>query len=408
MRGVKRYRPINVLRAAQERIAYSFDHFERVFISFSGGKDSSVMTHLVMQEAIRRKRKVGVLIVDMEAQYNNTIEHIQAMVDMYREHMYLHWVCLPLNLRNAVTNYEPQWQCWDPGKKDIWVRNPPEDAITDFDYYPFFVPGMEFEEFVPLWGLWFAGGRPTAGMIGIRADESLNRFRTVAIWDKGMHGGNRWTTLIGDELFNVYPIYDWKTEDIWRFHGKFPDLPHNKVYDLMNKAGVPLSQQRLCQPYGDDQRRGLWLYHILEPNTWFKLIARVNGVNHGAMYVQENGNIMGYHKITKPDNHTWKSFTNLLLMSLPKPTREHYIARFQGFIKGWRGRGYVEIPDEAPKVLEDKKWAPSWRRMAKVLLRNDYWCKGLGLTQPKSEAYGKYLDIKRARQLSESQHREAV
>ena len=35
--------------------------------------------------------------------------------------------------------------------------------------------------------------------------------------------------------------------------------------------------------------------------------------------------------------------------------------------------------------------------MAKVLLRNDYWCKGLGLTQPKSEAYGKYLAVKEMR-----------
>ena len=34
-------------------------------------------------------------------------------------------------------------------------------------------------------------------------------------------------------------------------------------------------------------------------------------------------------------------------------------------------------------------------RLCKVLLRNDYWCKGLGLTQPKSEAYGKYLQLKK-------------
>jgi ParB-like chromosome segregation protein Spo0J len=27
--------------------------------------------------------------------------------------------------------------------------------------------------------------------------------------------------------------------------------------------------------------------------------------------------------------------------------------------------------------------------------RNDWWCKGLGLTQPKSEAYGKYLELKK-------------
>lgn len=392
MSTLKKYKSQNVLDAARERIAYAFDAFERVYVSFSGGKDSSVMLHLVMQEAIKLNRIVGVLIVDLEAQYSATIEHIHEMINMYKAHMDLHWVCVPLKLRNAVTNYEPQWMAWQPEKQDIWVRKIPKEATTHYDWY---VPGMEFEEFIVVWGEWYAQGKPTGGFIGIRADESLNRFRTIAVWDKKMHGGKRYTTNISGELYNVYPIYDWRTEDIWRFHAKCPNLPHNKIYDLMHKAGVPISQQRLCQPYGDDQRKGLWLYHILEPQTWFKLIARVNGANTGALYVQENGNVMGYNKISKPDGHTWKSFTNLLLQSLPKPTREHYIKRFRSFIKGWQGRGYVEIPDEAPKTLEDKHWAPSWRRMCKVLLRNDWWCKGLGLTQPKSAAYGKFLEMKK-------------
>lgn len=394
MSTLKKYKEQNVLDAARERIAYAFDVFERIYVSFSGGKDSSVMLHLVMQEAIKRDRIVGVLIVDLEAQYSATIEHIHEMIAMYKSHMDLHWVCVPLKLRNAVTNYEPQWTAWQPEKKDIWVRDIPKEATTSYEWY---VPGMEFEEFIVVWGEWYAQDKPTGGFIGIRADESLNRFRTIAVWDKKMHGGKRYTTNISGELYNVYPIYDWRTEDIWRFHAKYPDLPHNRIYDLMHKAGVPISQQRLCQPYGDDQRKGLWLYHILEPQTWFKLIARVNGANTGALYVQENGNVMGYNKINKPDGHTWKSFTNLLLQSLPKPTRDHYIKRFRSFIKGWQGRGYAEIPDEAPKTLEDKHWAPSWRRMCKVLLRNDWWCKGLGLTQPKSEAYGKFLEIKKSK-----------
>ena len=113
--------------------------------------------------------------------------------------------------------------------------------------------------------------------------------------------------------------------------------------------------------------------------------------------MQETGNIAGYGAVTLPDGHDWKSFTNLLLASLPKQTREHYIRRFRSFIKGWKSRGYDEIPDEAPAVLEAKQWAPSWRRMAKCLLRNDYWCKSLGQAQPKSAAYQAYKEIKFAR-----------
>lgn len=393
----KIYRQQNVLEAARERIAWSFDNFERLYISFSGGKDSSVMMHLVMDEAVRRNQKVGVLIIDLEAQYSATDIHLREMVELYRDHIELHWVCLPTSLRNALTNYEPRWCAWDPEKKDIWVRQPYERSITDPEYYPFFQPGMEFEEFVVLFGDWYAQGKTCGGFVGIRADESLNRFRTIAVYDKRMMGEKRYTTFIVGNTYNIYPIYDWKTEDIWRYHAKYPHKPHNHVYDLMQQAGVPLSQQRLCQPYGDDQRKGLWLYHILEPQTWFKLIARVNGANSGALYIQETGNVTGYNKIARPDGHTWKSFCHLLLMSMPKVTRDHYVPKFQGWIKNWRGRGYQTIPDEAPKVLEDQHWAPSYRRLCKVLLRNDWWCKGLGLTQPKSEAYDRYMKMKKAK-----------
>lgn len=397
MSSLKRGLGVSVYDAAEQRIKYAFDNFERLYVSFSGGKDSSVMLHMVMAEAVARNRTVGVFIVDMEAQYSATIEHIEEMISLYEGHMDLHWWCLPIALRNAVTNYQPQWLTWDPDKKDMWVRPLPKKGKTDPGEYPFYQPGLEFEELIVLFGDWYAQGKSCACCIGIRADESLNRFRTIASSRKKTHGGKIFTTQVTDNLYNLYPVYDWKTEDIWRFYTKHPDKPHNKVYDLMHKAGVPLSKQRLCQPYGDDQRRGLWLYHILEPQTWFKLITRVNGVNSGALYTQETGNVSGYNKISKPDGHTWKSFCHLLLKSLPKPTREHYIERFRVFIKGWRGRGYDILPDEAPKVLEDAYWAPSYRRLCKVLLRNDWWCKGLGMQQPKSEAYQKYLQIKKQR-----------
>jgi len=396
---IKKYQEYSVLEASRDRISKTFDEFERIYVSFSGGKDSSVMLHLVMDEAIKRGRKVGVLIIDLEAQYADTIKHVEIMVELYKDYIDLHWVCLPLLLRNAVTNFEPRWICWDEDKKDIWVRDMPIQAKIAKDY-PFFIPNMEFEEFMVLFGEWYADGKLTAGFIGIRADESLHRYMAIASKKEGLlYKDFQWTTKMVKNLFNIYPIYDWKTEDVWIYHGKFPDRPHNHIYDKMNMAGVKLSQQRLCQPYGDDQRRGLWLYHILEPETWYKLIARVNGANSGAMYIQETGNMTGYHKITKPEGHTWESFCNLLLRSLPKKTRDHYTVRFKKFISGWNDRGYTIIPDESPLELENKQWAPSWRRMCRVILRNDYWCKGLGQTQPKSDAYWEFKELKKKRKL---------
>lgn len=396
--AIKRYRDVNVLDAARNRINEVLDTVERFYIAFSGGKDSSVMTHLVMDEAIKRKRKPGVMLIDFEAQYADTISHAHEMFDMYKDHIEAHWICIPMLLRNAVTNYEPRWVCWDEDKKNMWIREKPKGCKTEKDY-PFALPKMEFEEFIILFGEWFSQGKETAGFIGIRAQESLHRYCAVATWEKKnlTLNGNRWTTKIAKHVYNVYPIYDWLTEDIWKYHAIYPDKPHNKIYDKMQMAGVPLKHQRLCQPFGDDQKKGLWLYHILEPQTWFKLVSRVNGANSGALYTQETGDINGVNKVTKPDNHTWKSFCNLLLQTMPKKTREHYVHRFKKFIHGWHDRGYSSIPEEAPPELEAKCWAPSWRRMCRVLLRNDWWCKGLGQTQPKSDAYLRFKEMKKNR-----------
>lgn len=398
---------IDVLTAARERIRYTLDNFDRPFVSFSGGKDSTVLLHLVCEEVRARGGKVGVMIQDMEAQYTATIEHVRAMLDTYSDCIEPYWVCLPIKLRNAVSNFSPTWQCWDPDARELWVRDIPVHpaVISNENYFPFFVRGMEWEEFVPLFGQWYAKGGQAVAFVGIRADESLNRFRTICTFKKETHGGKRYTTKVDDGLWNSYPLYDWRTRDVWIYHAKNPSKAHNRIYDLMHQAGVPPSSQRLCQPYGDDQRRGLWLYHVLEPATWYKLISRVNGANSGSIYINETGNVTGYNKIFKPDGHTWKSFCNLLLKTMPKVTRDHFIKRFRVFIKGWVGRGYVNgIPDEAPAVLENSHWAPSYRRLCKVLLRNDWWCKGLGLIQPKSEAYQRYMALKHQKRRESNGH----
>ena len=392
----------NVYECAVERVKFTFDNFKRVYLSFSAGKDSTVMLHIVMEEAKKRNQKIGVLIVDLEGQYKLTIDHIEATIQEYKQWIDLYWVCLPIHLRNAVSVYEPFWKCWDTERQEDWIRQLPSQAITDLNYFPFFRDGMEFEEFVPEFGEWYSQGELTACLVGIRSDESLNRYRTISSKSKVTYQEKVYTTKVTDNVFNVYPIYDWKTEDIWIYHAKNPEKRYNQLYELMFKAGLSIHQQRICQPYGDDQRRGLWLFHLIEPETWAKVVARVNGANSGALYINESGAITGYNNISKPNNHTWKSFSELFLNSIPEKTKEHYMNKIFTFEKWWTERGYPSgIPDEAPKILESKKLAPSWRRVCKSLLRNDFWCKGLGFTQHKTEAYQKYLDLKK-RQREES------
>lgn len=382
---------INVLQAAQERISWTFDTFSRIYVSFSAGKDSTCMLHLVMDEAIKRKRKVGVLLVDLEGQYQLTIEHGLKCFEIYRDHIEPYWVALPIRLRNAVSQFQSHWVCWDPEAKEQWIRQPPKLALTDQNFFPFFRFGMEFEEFVPAFGHWYAQDKLTACFVGIRTRESLNRWRTIAGHGRKFEGRN-WTNWIGQTLYNVYPIYDWHEEDLWAYHGK-TGKPHNELYNRMHQAGLTLSQMRICQPYGDDQRKGLWLFHIIEPETWSRVVARVSGANSGALYAQESGNILGRLRITKPAGHTWESFAKLLLNSMPAKTREHYENKIATFIH-WYG-GTEMFPDEADPELERSKKAGSWRRVCKVLLKHDYWCKEMCFGQQFGgpTAYERYKKI---------------
>lgn len=386
----------NVLDAAIQRIAKVFDDFSRIYVSFSAGKDSSVMLHLVMAEAQRRNRKVGVLLVDLEGQYKLTIDFALSMFQAYAQWIEPYWVCLPLNLRNAVSQFEPQWMCWEPGREANWIRQPPEIAITDESYFQFFHRRMEFEEFTPAFGKWYAQDKLCACFVGIRTDESLNRYRTIAAGKKQTYESLHWTTWCGDGLYNAYPIYDWTTEDIWTFNGKF-HAPYNRLYDRMHQAGLTLSQQRICQPYGDDQRKGLWLFHIIEPETWARIVTRVNGANQGALYAQESGNILGRIKITKPNGITWQEYAERMLASMPPMTAENYKNKIAVFLKWYEDRGYPNgIPDEGSATSKNE---PSWTRICKALLRNDYWCKGLSFSQHKTEAFKKYQALmKRRRQ----------
>lgn len=390
----KHYLDCNVLTASQERISWTFDNFERILINFSGGKDSTVLLHLVMDEAIKRNRKVGIIFIDWECQFTLTINHIRDMYNLYKKHIEPYWIALPITTWNGCSQFEPEWTAWDETKKDLWVREKDPISIQDKNTFPFYYEGITFEEFNPLFAKWYSQGKTCASVIGIRTSESLNRFRSITHTKKQMKTGRTWTTHIIDNVWNVYPIYDWNTEDDWIYVSKF-NKPYNPLYDRMHQAMMSIHQMRIDEPFGDTQRTGLWLYHIIEPNLWSKMMVRVSGANTGALYSHERGNILGNIAISLPKGHTWESFAMMLLDTMPTKTSEHYKNKIAVYLKWYKTRGYPKnIPDEADM---HNKEPPSWKRICKTLLRNDYWCRSLSFSPTKSHAYLKYQKLMKKR-----------
>lgn len=381
---------INVYDAAIERLEYVFERFERVCVSFSGGKDSTVLLHLARTVAARLGRTVDVLFIDWEAQYQATIDHVTEMLvaaPVATDRAY--WVALPISTSNESSFHEPMWTAWDADKRDVWVRPLPDYpcVVSDADYFPFYRYGMLFEEFVPEFNEWYAGESGAAFLIGIRADESLNRFRTVK---KQGHKGVRrryddvpWSTQSADNGFNFYPLYDWRVEDIWTCIGR-DCVPYNHIYDLMYLAGLGLHEMRICEPYSMEARRHLDKFHYLEPDTWTRIVERVSGANFGAKAGRSE--LFAFGRIEKPAGLTWKEYSMLLLESLPPELQAHYRRRIDVF-RGWfaKNMGWDDLKEESEPALEAKKLGGSWRMVARTLLRNDYFCTHLSFSINKEE-----------------------
>ena len=149
---------------------FIFDNFERVYVSFSGGKDSSVVLNLAL-DCMRRKKikkKLGVLFIDLEGQYLTTIDYIRETLLENADMLDVYWCCLPLTLRNAVSVFSPFWTCWDLDERDKWIREYPDYpnlATEQNNPFPFFQKKMEFEEFVPAFGKWYSNGQKTACLV---------------------------------------------------------------------------------------------------------------------------------------------------------------------------------------------------------------------------------------------------
>ena len=107
----------------------------------------------------------------------------------------------------------------------------------------------------------------------------------------------------------------------------------------MYYAGVSPAKMRVARPYSCAALSGINLYRVIEPEMWAKLIGRVQGANFAALYA--NTKALGWRHIDLPPGHTWRSFVEFLLSTLPEDIRRNYRDKFATSIKFWREKGGV-------------------------------------------------------------------
>lgn len=321
------YMPETVDAAARRRISYVFDEFENIIVSISGGKDSTVLAWLTLQEAHQRGRKIGLFFLDEEVVYESTIEQIEWLMNLYPENTTRLWFQFPFKLTNATSYEEGQLISWEPGKYDIWMRPKVRYSIQhipwDRDTQTVRDKNKGFG-FYDVLDNFQASRKNTAFLVGLRATESMNRFRAVA--KNPGHKDCFWCTKIerseGSACF--YPIYDWNFHDIWKFIYD-NNIRYSKIYDFQWKKGRHLQEIRVSSLIHEKSFKALVDLPEFEPKTYDKLLKRIKGIEVGHLYGRDP-KLLRAQKL--PKNYAnWRQYRDFLLETYPDPSKRAIFER---------------------------------------------------------------------------------
>lgn len=280
----KLYLVENVYEMAKKRTEWCLNNFERYAIAYSGGKDSTVLLHSVLEFMPKEKLKdLYIYFVDKESNLISTKDYIERQFDyLAKEYPEIHlmWICLPLKEINSLSFYEPYYICWDKKEKENWVYDMPDkDYVVNEDNNLIADYGYD-KNIKQVYGainnyINDNGKYNLCVFVGLRADESLNRFRAVT---KKSYMGQQYLTKLKNNLYNSYPIYDWDFRDIWKYHYD-NDIEVNPIYKKLYMKGVFKREMRISQSFAGVPKKTLPLYRELEPESFERFSRRVKGVN---------------------------------------------------------------------------------------------------------------------------------
>lgn len=255
----------NVYQAAKERIHGVFDRHTDVpvTVSFSGGKDSTVVlniTHEVMQE--RGISKIPVFWLDQEIESPFVVDYIRRIKELPWVELY--WVQSEYPKYNShIGKWEHAWP-----KDGEWLREKePGNPYTDFDTSDYDKFSSEYNFFLTK----IFGDYVTIG--GLHIDESPTR--RMALLKKAEDFCPFINEKRGGGIY--YPLFDWGVYDIW-YYIFSNRLDYCKEYNYMF-ARKRLQQCRVGSFWNEQSHRDLIAMKEVCPAWYDKVSKRMRGVN---------------------------------------------------------------------------------------------------------------------------------
>ncbi|WP_206922898.1 phosphoadenosine phosphosulfate reductase family protein [Alicyclobacillus suci] len=183
------------LQRANEAIAEALQMSEKPYVSFSGGKDSTVLLDLVR----RQKPDIEAAFFDSGAEFPDTIAFIEHLIDDGLDVQWVEPAYNMLELYEMVGAFSGKKMVRQLAKGEmsrILIKEPAK-LLREQGY--------------------------DLAFIGLRAQES--KFRTKNF---GVRGHIYHTAY--DDLYHAIPLATWHPVDIWAYIVS-EDIPYNAVYD---------------------------------------------------------------------------------------------------------------------------------------------------------------------------------
>lgn len=260
MARYKQFIETDVLTEAKNRLQHVFDVFDTVAVCFSGGKDSLVALHLVKEVAqARGQQHVNVIFRDEELIPDTVVN----FVNEYRLQpwMRMKWYCVPLASEKFILGKRVSYVQWDRGRQ--WVRPMPEWGLKLPDGQFRVMDQYTCDEYMT------ADYKGSVALVtGVRADESLVRYRSVVNKLNENYICKAAGSASSCRSRMVKPIYDWSENDIFKYLGE-SGIKWCPLYDAQHLAGNNL---RVSTPLHSETSKRFGLWRVQDPEFYQRVV----------------------------------------------------------------------------------------------------------------------------------------